>query len=1018
MALIISVYRRLSGVEAGGGQFKNMKNNYQLINIRQQITTCLLMLPLTFSLLAQTPSTLEVQGQINDGASPIPGATVLIKGEQRGTVSDFNGQFEINALPNDTLIISYIGYATVEEVVNNRNSINVTMQEDATTLREVVVNAGYYSVKDRERTGSISRITAKEIENQPVNNPLATMQGRMAGVDISETSGVPGSGFNIQIRGRSSIAAGNAPLYIIDGVPFDSQSMGFQDTSSGILPGSNISPLNAINPASIESIEVLKDADATAIYGSRGANGVVLVTTKKGKEGKTRFSIQSTTGIAHAENRVKLLNTEQYLEMRREAFANDGIEEYPFNAYDVNGTWDQNRYTDWQKELLGGQANLKLLQGSVSGGNQHTQFYLSGLVQNETTVFPGGFNYDRITANSNLNHQSDNRKFEVSLNVGFSLEDNKLPNFDPAFTAPNLAPNAPALFDEEGNLNWENSSWTNPLANLKGNYTSDSQNLFSSLSMGFHLTPQLQAKLNAGYGTSQLKDNNTFPHTMFDPAWGMDSSASMIIVQENDKSFWIAEPQIHWSKKWENNALNIILGSTFQKQTFDRYGLIAIGFPSDRFINNISAATTLIVTNENKTEYTTQSFFARVNYNLQEKLFFNLTGRRDGSSRFGPGNKYGNFGAVGAAWIFSEELKLPWLDFGKLRSSYGITGNDQIGDYQYLHNYIITDDQYEDNIGLIPTRLFNPHFKWEESKKWELALDLGFIQNKLSTTLAYYNNRSSNQLIQYPLPGTTGFAGIQANLDALVENSGWEFELAAKIIRKNNFKWNADFNLSIPKNKLLEFPGLENTTYNNQLVIGQSLNIVKLYELQGVNSETGLFEFEDFNNDGVITAVDDRQYIADLSPEFYGGLNNNLHYKNWSLNVFFQFMKKMGFNEYRNTNPAGTLSNQPVGVLDRWQNPGDTAPMQRFTSGADPDAFNAYTRFTQSTGAISDASFIRLKTMALSYTLTLKDLTSCKLSLQGQNLLTLTNFKGADPEQLNGFMPPLRRITFGVELNF
>tara|TARA_R110002072_G_scaffold4240_2_gene29932 strand:- start:5166 stop:8096 length:2931 start_codon:yes stop_codon:yes gene_type:complete len=976
------------------------------------------MLPLTFSLFAQTPSSLEVQGQIKDGTSPIPGATVLIKGEQRGTVSDFNGLYNITAQPNDTLIISYIGYTPVEEPVNNRNTINIVMQEDATTLREVVINAGYYAVKDRERTGSISRITAEEIENQPVNNPLATMQGRMAGVDISETSGVPGSGFNIQIRGRNSIAAGNAPLYIIDGVPIDSQTMGYNDTSGAIIPGNNISPLNAINPASIASIEVLKDADATAIYGSRGANGVVLITTKKGKEGKTRLSIQTTTGIAHTQNNLKLLNTQQYLEMRREAFANDGIEEYPFNAYDINGTWDQNRYTNWQKELLGKQANLNRVQASVSGGNKNTRFFLSGMYQNETTIYPGEFKYDRLTANTNINHNSNNQKFELALNLGYSLENNNLPGLDLSFTAPRLAPNAPALFDEEGNLNWENSSWTNPLSNLEGSYNSDTKNLFSNLSVGYNITPSLKAKINTGYNTSQLNDNNAMPHTMFDPAFGLTSSNSLIFVQENDRASWIVEPQLNWSKDWEISTLDLLLGSTFQKQTFDRYGFIAIGFPSNLFINNISAATTLNITNENKTEYTSQSLFARINYSFKEKLYLNITGRRDGSSRFGPGNKYGNFGAVGAAWLFSEELDAPWLSFGKIRSGYGITGNDQIGDYQYLQNYNITDDQYDENIGLVPIRLLNPNFKWEENKKWEMALDLGFFQNRLSTTIAYYNNRSSNQLIQYPLPATTGFTGIQGNLDALVENYGWEFELSANIFRKNSFKWSADLNLSIPKNKLLEFPGLEDTSFNNQLVIGQPLSIVKLYELKGVNPETGLFEFVDFNEDGMITPLEDRQYIADFSPKFYGGLNNNLEYKNWALNVFFQFMKRQGYNQYRLTGTPGTLANQPIGAMDRWQAPGDQAFMQRFTSGADPEALNAYSQFTQSNGAVSDASFIRLKTLVLSYKLPLQQQTSCSISLQGQNLFTITNFKGTDPEQRNGFLPPLRRIALGVELNF
>lgn len=988
------------------------------------ITTILFLQSPTYAYSKHT-TTLKIQqqpitGTVTDASKmPIPGVNIIIKGKASGTTTDIDGKYQLQAQPTDTLVFSYLGYQPVEEPINERTVINVQLQEDTTMLQQVVVNAGYYTVKDKERTGSISRITAKEIEKQPVSTPLEALQGRMAGVDIVQTSGVSGSGFEVKIRGQNSIMAGNAPLYIIDGVPYGSQSLGSSDSSGTIIPGGNISPLNAINPAIIESVEVLKDADATAIYGSRGANGVVLITTKKGNRGKTKFTINSSTGIATITQKMDLMNTKQYLEMRREAFANDGFTEYPASAYDVNGTWDENRSTDWQKVLIGETANTSKLQASVSGGSESTQFLLSGMYQNETTVYPGDFNYDRITVNSNIRHTGSDDRFQVTFNAGYTLEDNLLPGTDLSLTAIRLAPNAPALYDEEGNLNWENSTWANPLAQLEGKYKNKTKSLFSNAMVSYKLMDNLKLKINSGYGYTNLQDNITLPYTVYDPAYGLDSANSMVILNGGDRNHWIIEPQLHWGKSLKNGVFSILVGSTFQKQNHEKQTLAGIGFPSDRLIYNLSAATTLLVMNEDIVQYSYQSFFTRLNYAYKNKIFVNLTGRRDGSSRFSPGNKYGNFGAVGAAWLFSEDIDLSWLSLGKLRGSYGITGNDQIGDYQYLQTYAINDNFYDGNIGLNPARLNNSNFKWEKNKKMEVALELGLLNQHMAFSAAYYNNRSSNQLINYALPGTTGFTSIQTNLDALVENSGWELELSGTIAQSESFDWKASFNVSLPKNELLEFPGLENSTYTNRFVIGESLSIAKLYNLKGVNPETGLFEFEDYNGDGMITAEEDRQYIADLTPHFFGGFSNDLSYKNWALDIFFQFVKKDGYNQYRTSEPPGSMTNQLTSVLDRWQTLGNRAEMQRFTTGANYETYLAYSQFRQSNGAVSDASFIRLKTLALSYKLPLdkSNNTSCQISVQGQNLLTFTRFKGGDPEQMNGFLPPLRRVTFGVQLH-
>ncbi|MGC1633629.1 MAG: SusC/RagA family TonB-linked outer membrane protein, partial [Gelidibacter sp.] len=567
-----------------------------------------------------------VTGKVTDGNLPISGANVLIKNTTNGVVTDFDGRYNITAKPTDTLQISYLGYTTLTIPIQNRSTVNITLQEDTTALGEVQINAGYYTTTDREKTGSIARITAREIEGQSVNNPLEAMQGRLTGVDIVQNSGVPGGGFEVKIRGQNSIMAGNEPLYVIDGVPYDSQTLGSEQSSGSIIPRGNITPLNAINPDIIESIEVLKDADATSIYGSRGANGVVLISTKKGKQGKVSLTLNNSTGFGHITEKMDLLNTEQYLTMRGEAFANDGVTDYPFYAYDINGTWNKNRYTDWQEVLIGGTARTRDMQVSVSGGSKQTQFLLNGRYQNETTVYPGNFNYDRITVNSNTRHLSLNERFQITFNLGYTLEDNFLPGTDLSFNAIRLAPNAPSLYDDEGNLNWENSTWHNPLSQLEGKYKNKTKSLFSSAVITYKLIDQLEFKVNSGYGHTRLEDNITSPHTTQNPAYGLDSRNSMIIINEGDKDYVLLEPQVHWKSKFKDGIFKVLMGTSFQKQNYKNQALIGIGFPSDKLIYNLNAATTLIVMNEDKTQYNYHSFFTRLNYALKEKIFINLTG--------------------------------------------------------------------------------------------------------------------------------------------------------------------------------------------------------------------------------------------------------------------------------------------------------------------------------------------------------------------------------------------------------
>ncbi|WP_374173172.1 SusC/RagA family TonB-linked outer membrane protein [Flavobacterium tructae] len=963
-----------------------------------------------------------VRGTITDGTNPLPGVTISIKRKIKSTtISDYNGQYTIAANSSDTLVVSFIGFKTAIIPVKGKQILDIVLQSSTTELLEVRVNAGYYSVKESERTGNIARITSKDIETQPVTNVLATMQGRMAGVNVVQTTGVPGGGFEIKIRGQNSIRPeANNPLYIIDRVPYASDPIGYEQTST-IFPTFNTSPLNSINPDAIESIEILKDADATAIYGSRGANGVVLITTKKGKEGKTKFNISASSGAGAVTKFMKLMSTEQYLAMRRQAFINDGRTKYPKRDYDINGTWDQSRYTDWQEELIGGTAAITDLKGTISGGSQYTQFLLSGNYHTESTVFPGDFLYKKGGSQFNLNHQSADNKFHLVFSAGYNLQNNNQPANDLTYDSRTLVPNAPALFDAAGNLNWENGTWGNPLRMLASQYVSKTKDLLANGVLSYEIIPDLILRGSLGYTDLQHTESRIDPSTIYNPSFGYTSAISNLILNNTKRSSWIVEPQINWEKKISKGKLGVLIGGTFQEQSTSRLFQSGTGFSSNSLIYDLASATYQQVLLSDQTVYRYQAFFGRVNYNWQDRYILNLTGKRDGSSRFGPGNQFANFGAIGLAWLFSNEKFLKdnsMLSFGKLRGSYGTTGSDQIGDYQFLNTYSSSGISYDNIIGLQPNRLFNPNFGWEINKKLEAALELGFFADRIFLTGAWYQNRSSNQLVGIPLPGTTGFTQIQANLTATVENKGLEFTLRTINFSSKNFNWISTINLSFSRNKLLAFPNLSSSTYQNKYRIGEPLSIQLRYHYTGLDPITGIYQFEDQNNDGKISSPDDRQTVVNLNPDYFGGFQNQLRYKNWKLDFLFQFVKQRNLSF--DNGLAGYMSNQPERMINSWQQTGDFGPYQIYSAGYNLGAVMAQSRYGMSDATIVDASYIRLKTLAVTYDapLNLKEI-KCVVSLQGQNLLTFSPYKDGDPEfSMAGYLPPLKIITAGIQLTF
>lgn len=965
----------------------------------------------------------KLTGKVSDSTAELPGVYVMVKESNIATITDIDGNFSIEVAKGQTLLFSMMGYASKQITYTGQSSLNIKLTQEISTLDEVIINAGYYSVKDRERTGSIARVTAKDIEVQPINNPLQALQGRAPGVNITNLTGIPGGGIDIEIRGQNFLAVKatgrNNPFYVIDGVPFISDALGMNNGNlSAEILSANINPLNAINPDNIESIEILKDADATAIYGSRGANGVVLITTKKGSQSKTNFTLSSSTSFSKVGKYLDMMNTQQYIKMREEAYIN-GNREIPASAYDINGVWDKNRYTNWQKELIGDTATGQEFSLGVRGGNEFSNFNINYSHSENTTVFPTDKGYKRNSALLSYNYKSKDNRLSVNSSTTYSNQSNNLPITDLTKQALTLPPNAPSLYKEDGSLNRENNTFANPLAQLKSTYENKTSTVILNSNISYSLLKDLYTKLNIGYTTNQFEERKILPHTRLNPAANPTSERSESSLSNQNQNSFIIEPQLNYVLSKSKHQINSLLGFSYQQTDSEAIWFYGKNFSSNAFIKNIGAAKEKTIFPNAKNQYKYASIFTRINYSYNSKYFVNLTARRDGSSRFGNDYKFGNFGAVGAAWIFSKEdfaKSIPWLSFGKLRTSYGITGSDNIGDYAYLDTYSV-GAIYNDIPTLKPTALFNPKYKWEKTKKFEVATELSFFKDRLNASIAYYNNRSSDQLVGMTLPTTTGFTSINGNSLAVVENQGWEFSISSQNIKTKDFSWHTSFNISFAKNRLLSYPGLEEGTESSFYVIGKPINIVKLYKYEGLDPETGNFTFKDYNEDGKITS-EDQQQIVSLAPKFFGGLQNTITYKDFSLDFLFYFIKTDNYNINKYYTPPGIASiNLPAVMTNYYSKSNPNATYMPAYIG-NP---NNNLPYTESTATVSNASYIRLKNVALSYTLKMPKLKmeSVKLFLQGQNLWTITSYKGMDPEFISfGGLPPLRTISFGAQLTF
>lgn len=974
-----------------------------------------------------------LRGKILDqNGNPVRGVTINIKGTPLVVASDSNGEFGFdNAPANVILMLTSVEIEPLERYIGNQISVEIYVSIRVGVLDETIVK-GYYSTSKRYSTGSSSKITDKTIELQPVSNPLATLQGRASGLFITQGSGIPGSNFTVLIRGKNSLQNGNSPFYVIDGVPFLSDA----DRTTQLNSINSNSPFNSLNPDDIESIEVLKDADATAIYGSRGANGVILITTKRAKAGRTALDLNAYTGWGSVTRSLKFLNTEEYIAMRKEALANDGVVPSLSNDYDLV-SWDTTRYRDWKNDLIGNTSHSTKLNLRVSGGSEFTSFNISGDYYKETTVFPSDDLYNqRLSSFLGVTHSSKNKALRISFSSSFASDHNYLSQQDLSNSI-KLPPNAPNPYDSIGRLNFRENgfSFSNPYANLLKTYTTIINRFNNSLNIKYKIISSLTAVINCGYSFINTDETVLIPIASKDPSTSPTGNTQL---GKNNFKSWIVEPQLEYTKSLKHGTLMALLGSTFQENKTDNSTVLAFGITNDGQLLNMGSLPQSNITYSNfYNQYRYEGFYARLNYNLYNKYIINLTGRRDGSSRFGPGKQFANFGAIGTAWVLSNEkfLKVfyPVLSFAKFRGSYGSTGNDKIGDYQYLDAWIAAS-AYQNSPAIKPARLFNNKYAWESIKKFELGIDLGFLSDKILLTANWFKNKSDNQLIKYNLPAQTGFVSIFKNFPGVIQNTGIEFEINTSNIVRKGFKWTSSFNLTISHNKLISFPGLEASSYATNYLIGEPINLFLGYQFSGVDRQTGLYTFEDRNRDGTLsprsaTSMNDFVVVGTTDPKFYGGFQNRLEFKGLSLEFLFQFISQKGLDPvYSNSTPPGFQTNIPRELLKRWTKPGDISPYQRFSQSTGAPYLNQQ-YVARSTAALTDASFIRLKNLSISYTflnaMKKYKIERLELYIHAQNLLTITKiingykYEGLDPEnQSFSFLPPLRMIATGIQITF
>lgn len=1015
----------------------------------------------------------RVSGNVTAGETglPLQGVNVLVKGTAIGSIADEKGNYRINA-PNEnaTLVFSYIGYKSIEKNINNKATLNVSMTGDAKALSDVVV-VGYGTQRKRDITGSVGSVSAKQIEDLPVTGFDQALAGQISGVQVSQTTGAPGGGVTIRVRGTGSIGAGNEPLYVIDGFPVEGNYSQLQN------------PLNTINPNDIESIEVLKDASAQAIYGSRGSNGVVLITTKKGKQGRARFDLEVYTGWQQVAHKIELMNAREHVELVSEAKTTSWLELSPNNkatdpmsmrplALQFSERFLKpdsfGKGTDWQDEVFQ-TAPMSNYQLTASGGSENVHYLISGgyFTQNGVIINSGFKRYSsRINIDANVS-----KKLKVGINLA------------PSYTISNIVPAEGDAGDDGIITNLFAYSPVYPVYNPDGSYTTQIRSDFSNAENPVNIARNVIDKRSRlrllgnmfadfeiinglNFRTSIGSDINASRLTYFRPSTvGRGGTPAPVAATGQSGTSqninWLVENTLTYIKSFhQNHNLTALLGYTVQKESIENNSLDATNFPND-FVITLNAGQ-VTAGSSNASQWSLISYLSRVQYDYKGKYLAAATVRRDGSSRFGAENKWGLFPSASVGWRISAEnfmnngVTNPVSDL-KLRASFGFSGNNTIGNYSSLallspSNYSTCPGTGVVTNGLSISNLLNNVLTWENSKQFDVGLDLGLFNDRIYLVADYYTKITSDLLLDVPVPTLTGFNRSLQNIGK-VKNWGWEFALNTKNF-VNKFKWNTNANISFNKNNVLALgpagdpirSGSLNLNHITQ--IGSPIGSFFGYTVDGIyqtqrevdnspavrgngGSRPGDFRFRDTNEDGQIT-VADQTIIGNTFPDFTYGLTNYFSFKNFDLNVLIQGVQgnDVFFVSRRSSGDLQGGRNQFKELVNRWHSPeqpgnGKLPRAARTTTGQNT---------ASSTYFIENGSYFRVRNITFAYNLPQKSsnqfLRSTRLYLGIQNAFTFTDYIGYNPEaSISGADPlqpgrdyggyPVSRVfTLGLNVGF
>lgn len=977
----------------------------------------------------------EITGTVtsNEGET-MPGVNVVIQGTTTGTVTDAAGQYKIRVASDDAvLIFSFIGYLREEIVAGSRTVIDVTLTPSLETLSEIVV-IGYGTVKKSDLTGSVSSVKAEELKAVPTTSFDQALQGRAAGVQVSQTSGQPGAEASIRIRGTSSILAQNEPLYVIDGMLVNSST---SDVTAGGNLGQRIGPLSAINPNDIESIEILKDASATAIYGSRGTNGVIIITTKRGKKGTSNIDFETYYGVQEVTNKLDLLNAQQFGELVNEAKINAGQLPVYVNPQNLgNGT-------DWQEEIFR-VAPIQNYQLSFSGGSEKTQYAISGGVFDQKGVIVNS-NFKRYSFRTNINTELSKR-FSVGTNLTFSRTRGNTINTGLQFITPGVVGAAlgmnPILpvYDpmRNGGYTYENVIGSqvgtvigNPVAEAKEHESlSTNSRILGNVEGSYKIANGLVFKTSFGIDAVFSKDR------VFAPAWlkASEGSRGEAGVSTLEAMTWLNENTLTFDKDVrENDNLNVVLGYTLQEFQNEYFSNYVFDIPDDKLgYHNLGGALNPQAPSNGETRWSMVSYLGRAQYSLVGKYLFTLTGRVDASSKFAKDNKYSFFPSAAVAWRIIEEPFMSGqnvLSDLKLRSSIGIIGNQAIVPYQSLpltapqgEGVFNNGTGYTFYISSQPQSFNNPNLKWETTRQFDVGLDASFFQGRLSLTADYYQKHTYDLLLSTPISSTTGFEFTTLNIGN-VENKGFDFEISSvNTASSSSVKWNSALNFSLNRNKVTKLATDNDVNLGSGLLLreGEPIGTFYGYQFEGIfqtdeeadesavfvtqqsgdnKAKAGDRKYRDINNDGVITETD-RTILGNALPDFTWGLNNNIEYKNFTLSFFIQASHG---NEMANLNSSALedfrgLNNVSAdAALNRWTptNPSNRYPRALANRTVDVGTF--------SSTMVEDASYVRLKNITLGYNLPSAllqriNVRTIRLYVSATNLVTLTDYSGFDPE--------------------